>query len=57
MQRISSYVFGDKAISKPYEEWLRIKLEEYGSAAKLIEALGNNINEELIIEIHAMEGQ
>ena len=57
VQRISSYVFGDKAISKPYEEWLRIKLEEYGSAAKLIEALGNNINEELIIEIHAMEGQ
>lgn len=55
VQRISSYVFGDKAVSKPYEDWIRIKLEEYGSAASLIEALGSDINEELIIEIHAME--
>jgi len=55
VQRISSYVFGDKAVSKPYEEWLRVKFSEYGSAANLIEALGSNINEELIIEIHAME--
>jgi energy-coupling factor transporter ATP-binding protein EcfA2 len=55
VQRISSYVFGDKAVSKPYEDWLKIKFEEYGSAASLIEALGTDINEELIIEIHAME--
>jgi energy-coupling factor transporter ATP-binding protein EcfA2 len=55
VQRISSYVFGDKAVSKPYEDWLKIKLEEYGSAASLIEALGTDINEELIIEIHAMD--
>jgi hypothetical protein len=55
VQRISSYVFGDKAVSKPYEDWLRVKLTEYGSAANLIEALGRDINEELIIEIHAME--
>ena len=55
VQRISSYVFGDKAVSKPYEDWLKIKLGEYGSAASLIEALGTDINEELIIEIHAME--
>ena len=55
VQRISSYVFGDKAVSKPYEDWLKKKLEEYGSADSLIKALGSNINEELIIEIHAME--
>lgn len=55
VQRISSYVFGDKAVSKPYEDWIKNKLEEYGSAASFIEALGSNINEELIIEIHAME--
>ncbi|MCV5446854.1 hypothetical protein OFN46_35360, partial [Escherichia coli] len=30
IQRISSYVFGDKSVSKPFEAWLREKLEEYG---------------------------
>ena len=55
VQRISSYVFGDKTLSKPYEEWLQIQLKEFGTAAALIEALGDDINEELIIQIHAME--
>lgn len=55
VQRISSYVFGDKALSKPYEEWLRAQLQEFGTAANLIAALGDDINEELIIQIHAME--
>jgi len=55
VQRISSYVFGDKSLSKPYEEWVSQKLEEFGSAEKLIEALGKNINEELLIQINAME--
>ena len=55
VQRISSYVFGDKALSKPYEEWVREKLIERGSAEELIQALGKDINEELIIQIHAME--
>lgn len=54
IQRISSYVFGDKSISKPFETWLLEKLEEYGSAEELIEALGDNINEEMLIQIHAM---
>jgi predicted ATPase len=57
VQRISSYVFGDKALSKPYEEWVSQKLEEFGSAKKLIEALGTNINEELLIQINAMEDE
>lgn len=54
IQRISSYVFGDKSISKPFEAWLQDKLEEYGSAKGLIAALGDNINEEMLIQIHAM---
>ncbi|MCQ3013914.1 hypothetical protein NLO86_27365 [Pseudomonas savastanoi] len=54
IQRISSYVFGDKSVSKPFEEWLKVKLLEYGSADALINALGNNINEEMLIQIHAM---
>lgn len=55
VQRISSYVFGDKSLSKPYEDWLKKQLAELGSAKQLIEALGEDINEELIIQIHAME--
>lgn len=55
VQRISSYVFGDKSLSKPYEDWLKEQLKERGSAEDLIAALGEDINEELIIQIHAME--
>ncbi|MBS0353722.1 MAG: ATP-binding protein [Proteobacteria bacterium] len=55
VQRISSYVFGDKSLSKPYEDWLKKQLAQYGSAEQLISALGKNINEELIVQIHAME--
>lgn len=54
VQRISSYVFGDKAVSKPFERWVSAKLEEYGSAAALFEALGDHLNEELRIQITAM---
>nr|WP_313470514.1 ATP-binding protein [Stenotrophomonas geniculata] len=54
VQRISSYVFGDKVLSKPYEDWVGAQLEKFGTAEQLIHALGDNINEELIIQIHAM---
>lgn len=54
VQRISSYVFGDKALAKPYEEWVREQLKELGSAEQLIAALGDDINEELLIQINAM---
>ncbi len=37
MQRISSYVFGDKSVSKPFETWIRQKLSEFDSAESLIE--------------------
>ena len=55
IQRISSYVFGDKSTSKPYESWIQENLKEYGTAEKLITALGKDINEEMIMQIHAME--
>lgn len=54
-QRISSYVFGDRSVSKPFEQWIKSKLEEYSSAQALIEALGADANEELIVQIKAME--
>ncbi|MHA6829519.1 AAA family ATPase, partial [Ralstonia pseudosolanacearum] len=56
IQRISSYVFGDNAVSKPFEKWLIQKVDEFGSADALIEAMGNDLNEELIVQIKAMEG-
>lgn len=56
VQRISSYVFGDRSISKPFERWIRKQLDEHeNSADDLIAALGDEINEELIIQIRAME--
>lgn len=55
VQRIASYVFGDKAVSKPHESWLRRLLQEYGSAEEVIAILGEEINEEIIIELHAMD--
>ncbi len=57
VQRISSYVFGDKSVSKPYEDWIEEKIVEYGTAQSLIEAMGENINEEMIIQIHAMSSK
>lgn len=54
-QRISSYVFGDKAVTKPFEGWIRSQLGDFDSADQLIEALGDGLNEELIVQIRAME--
>lgn len=53
VQQISSYVFGDNAISKPFEAWIEKQLAQYDSAEALIEALGDDVNEELIIQIKA----
>jgi ABC-type methionine transport system ATPase subunit len=55
IQRISSYVFGDSASSKPFERWIKDKIEELGSGQELIEQLGDQINEELIIQIRALD--
>ncbi len=51
MQRISSYVFGDNAVAKPFDEWLSRKLQEIGSPADLVQHLGDEINEEMLIKI------
>jgi len=56
IQRISSYVFGDNVVSKPFEKWLKRKYRELGSADALIEAMGDDLNEELIVQIKAMKG-
>lgn len=55
MQRISSYVFGDSETSKPFERWIAEQLEAFGDADALIAALGNDINEELAVQIQGME--
>jgi len=52
VQRISSYVFGDSAVSKPFEKWIEAQLEE-GSADELISKIGEELNEEMIIQIKA----
>ena len=54
VQRIASYVFGDKSVSKPFERWIREQLKDK-SAEDLIAALGDEVNEELIIQIRSME--
>lgn len=56
IQRISSYVFGDNAVSKPFERWVSRKLKDLGSAEALIEALGDDLSEELIVQIKSMKG-
>lgn len=52
VQRITSYVFGDRAMSKPFERWIEKKLEDHDPEA-LIANLGEALNEELIVQIRA----
>jgi ABC-type cobalamin/Fe3+-siderophores transport system ATPase subunit len=54
VQRISSYVFGDKSISKPFDEWLDMQLKEVGDPERLIGMLGEEINEEMIMKIMSL---
>ncbi|TCA18486.1 ATP-binding protein [Rhizobium leguminosarum bv. viciae] len=53
VQRITSYVFGDRAVSKPFESWIKDQLRDH-SAADLINLLRDELNEEMIIQIAAM---
>lgn len=53
-QRISSYVFGDHAVSKPFERWINEAIDDLGSGDALLEKLGNSLNEELIVQIKAV---
>lgn len=54
IQRISSYVFGDKAISKPFERWIDESLGEFETREELLARLApEDLNEELILELGA----
>jgi len=55
IQRIASYVFGDRFKSKPHEAWIRDRLAVLGSADALLAELGDDLNEELVIRIRAMD--
>ncbi|MCM1960501.1 ATP-binding protein [Acinetobacter modestus] len=56
MQRISTYVFGDKSITKPFEEWLEAYFKtENANAEYLFEHLKGHINEEMIMDILRLE--
>jgi hypothetical protein len=51
MQRISSYVFADNRVVKPYVQWIEAKLREVGDPNLLLKLLKGEINEELAIKI------
>ena len=51
MQRISSYVFGDNSISKPFDKWIENKISEFRDPQALLQQLGQEVNEELLIKI------
>lgn len=54
MEKINSYVFYDKDIKKPYENWLRTLVHEAGSAKAAIEKHRELLNEESIILMYGM---
>ncbi|HEJ9630005.1 MULTISPECIES: AAA family ATPase [Proteus] len=56
MQRISSYVFGDKAVTKPFEDFLVEQSTKY-SPEELIQLLGDEINEEITMSIFRLGKQ
>lgn len=51
MQRISSYVFGDSSITKPFDNWIKQQLETHANPQEVIEKLGDEINEEMLIKL------
>ncbi|MFM5403094.1 AAA family ATPase [Aeromonas veronii] len=54
VQRISAYVFGDKSVTKPFDEWIERLVASEPNADALIAALGDEINEQLIMKIHRL---
>ncbi|SGZ03448.1 AAA family ATPase [Moritella viscosa] len=56
VQRISSYVFGDKSVTKPFDNWLKELVEKElakknPDIEKLIESLGDEVNEQVMMKI------
>ncbi|MGK3539522.1 hypothetical protein ACSLOP_30600, partial [Escherichia coli] len=42
------------SISKPFDEWLEMQLQDIGDPEKLIEMLNEEINEEIIMKIMSL---
>jgi predicted ATPase len=51
MQRISSYVFGDSSITKPFDKWVDEQLKIYPDPQDIINKLGEEVNEEILIKL------
>lgn len=51
MQRISSYVFGDSKVKKPFAQWIENAIEDVGGSKKLLTKLKGELNEEMTIKI------
>lgn len=51
MQRISSYVFGDNKLTKPFAQWIEGAIQEVGDPKKLLAKLKGELNEEMTIKI------
>jgi energy-coupling factor transporter ATP-binding protein EcfA2 len=52
VQRISSYVFGDKSVTKPFDYWLEDLMKRYDyDTTKLLDLLRPELNEEMTMQI------
>ncbi|MCX5509967.1 AAA family ATPase [Pseudomonas sp. BJa3] len=51
MQRISSYVFGDSKVTKPFAQWIEGAIQQAGSPKDLLDKLKDELNEEMTIKI------
>jgi ABC-type cobalamin/Fe3+-siderophores transport system ATPase subunit len=51
MQRISSYVFGDNSITKPFDNWIEDQLKIHDDPQDIIDKLGEELNEEMLMKL------
>ncbi|USP08167.1 ATP-binding protein [Aeromonas dhakensis] len=51
VQRISSYVFGDSSVTKPFDDWLSDLVKKEPNIDTLISSLGDEVNEQLIMKL------
>lgn len=51
MQRISSYVFGDSKVTKPFAQWIERAIQEFDEPKELLTKLKDELNEEMTIKI------
>ncbi len=55
LERINSYIFFDKDIVKPYQNWLQSLVNDVGDAKETIEKYKDELNEESLIQIHGLK--